>query len=103
MSDAKGGAPRPSACIHCHFWSGTKWDFLTRVSVDEAANRVGSCHRHAPAPALISTMLTDGERLGDMLEGTGFPRTAFEAERVRWPQTAGDDWCGEYRSDMPGR
>jgi len=78
MSEATSITESPK-CSNCRFW---------RIDNQEK----GECHRSPPV--LLGEVIIDAMvryRVAD----------AYEASRSvdasRWPVTAHDDWCGEYR------
>lgn len=89
MSDKRelptvGGGPGGERCETCRWWA--MWDgpeIYTKPEDHADVPSLGTCHRHAPRPrAFIDPNAQD----------TSLP--------TDWPNTGGDDWCGEWKA-MP--
>jgi hypothetical protein len=64
-------------CSGCRFW--LNWD-------SENSN-LGECHRYPPRMATVHRVGVEGSTTATVRPEDG-----------GWPQTAPDDWCGEYQS-----
>ena len=62
-------------CSTCRHWANAP---------DEST---GGCRRYPPVPHVVPTVAEDGP--------------SFGAVSV-WPETDGDDWCGEWRANPTG-
>lgn len=72
--------PDRPTCITCPFWSEALAPGESAGPPDRSPReRVGECRRHAPRSAM--------ER---GVEEQGY------ADFPTWPQTMGDEWCGEH-------
>lgn len=74
------------SCRTCSCWQALE-EFLDRIdpATQDKKVQIGQCRRSAPRP------LTPDTGTGTGVENSAEPRwTTF------WPQTASDDWCGEW-------
>ena len=75
-------------CRTCSCWQALE-EFLDRIdpATEDKKVQIGQCRPSAPRPPTPDT----GTGTGTGVENSAEPRwTTF------WPQTASDDWCGEW-------
>jgi len=93
MADQATRNPGADSCSTCAFWIG------------------GHCHRAAPTPGSLTTQLL-ADALALLLtvqaqHASAQGRAAadeFLASRAHthWPETAADEWCGEWANQATG-
>lgn len=97
---------RTERCDRCRFWVlGDQWSAESQKDMHRD-DRIGGCRRNAPH----STMGDVEYQMLNMLVILAW-RDSVEEEQhmlqdweeaaqkgVSWPQTAGGDWCGEFRA-----